>query len=82
MGHPALELAGHLVELHLSLEMEISGRALADGYYEGPGSLWWSSVLDTALPPWRLRPDTRPEHQDSVSHMAQKKRKRKKEKIK
>ena len=44
----------------------------------GLGGLWWSSVLDLALPPWRLRPDPRPEHQDPVSHMAQKKRKKKK----
>ena len=36
----------------------------------GPGGLWWSSVLNSALPPQRLRPDTRPEHQDPVSHTA------------
>ena len=30
MGCPALELAGHWVELGLSVEKEISGRALAD----------------------------------------------------
>ena len=30
MGHPALELAGRWVELGLSVETEISGRALAD----------------------------------------------------
>ena len=36
----------------------------------GPGGLWWSNVLNSALPPQRLRPDTRPEHQDPVSHMA------------
>ena len=30
MGHPALALAGHLVELGLSIETEISGRALTD----------------------------------------------------
>ena len=34
----------------------------------GPGGLWWTSVLNSALPPQRLRPDTRPEHQDPVSH--------------
>ena len=33
----------------------------------GLGGLWWSSVLNSALPPQRLRPDTRPEHQDPVS---------------
>ena len=43
----------------------------------GPGGLWWSSVLNLALPPLRLRPDSRPEHQDPVSHMAQKKREKK-----
>ena len=30
MGHPALELAGHWVELGLSFETEISGRTLAN----------------------------------------------------
>ena len=30
MGLPALELAGHWVELILSVETEISGRALAN----------------------------------------------------
>ena len=70
MGCPALELAGRWVELGLSIEMEISGRALADWYYEGPGGLWWTNVLNSALPPQWLRPDTWPEHQDSVSHTA------------
>ena len=37
MGCPALELAGHWVELGLSVEVEISGRALTDWYYMGPG---------------------------------------------
>ena len=36
----------------------------------GPGGLCWSSVLNLSLPPQRLRPDTRPEHQDPVSHLA------------
>ena len=58
MGHPALELADHWVELGLSVEMEISGRALVN--YTGLGGLWWTSVLNLALPPQRLRPDTRP----------------------
>ena len=35
-----------------------------------PGGLWWSSVLNLALPPQRLRPVTGPEHQDPVSHTA------------
>ena len=50
----------------------------------GPGGLWWSNVLNLALPPWRLRPDTWLEYQDLVSHTAQKKRgkKRKKTKLK
>ena len=30
MGHPALELAGHWVELGLSFETEISGRAVTN----------------------------------------------------
>ena len=38
-----------------------------------PGGLWWTNVLNSALPPQRHRTDIRPEHQDSVSHMAQKK---------
>ena len=37
-----------------------------------------SSVLNLALPPQKLRPDIRPEHQDPVSHMAQMKREKKK----
>ena len=40
--------------------------------------MWWSSVLDSALSPWRLMPDTWPEHSDPVSHTAEKKRKREK----
>ena len=40
-----------------------------------------SNVLNSALPPQRLRPDTRPEHRDPVSHTAWKKKgKKKKEK--
>ena len=70
IGYTALELAGRWVELGFSIETEISGRALADWYYMGPGCLWWSNVLNSALPPQRLRPDTRPEHQDPVSHTA------------
>ena len=70
MGCPALELAGRWMEPGLSVEMEISGRALADWYYEGPGGLWWTNVLDLAFPPQRLRPDTQPEYQDPVSHTA------------
>ena len=38
------------------------------------GCLWWTNVLNSALPPQRHRPDTRPEHQDPVIHTAQKKR--------
>ena len=70
MGHPALEFACHWVDLGLSVEMEISRRGLADQYYMGLGGLWWSNVLNSALPPQRLRPDGRPEHQDLVSHKA------------
>ncbi|KAJ8797143.1 hypothetical protein J1605_017371 [Eschrichtius robustus] len=35
-----------------------------------PGGLWWSNVLNSALPPQRLRPETWLEHQDPVSHTA------------
>ena len=38
----------------------------------------WTSVLNSALSPQRLRPDIWPECYDSVSHMAQKKREKKK----
>ena len=41
----------------------------------GAGMYSWTNVLNTALPPQMLRPDTWPEHQDPVSHMAQEKRK-------
>ena len=59
--------------------MEICGRAFAIWYYMALGVLWGSNVLDSVLPPQRLRPDTQPQHQDPVSHMAQKKREKKKE---
>ena len=42
------------------------------------GGLWWTNVLNLALPPQRLRADTWPEHQDPASHPAQKKREKKK----
>ena len=45
-----------------------------------PGGFWWSIVLDSALPPRRLRPDTRPEYQDPASHTAEKKRKKERKK--
>ena len=44
------------------------------------GGLWWTTVLNSALPPQRHRSDTRPEHQDPVSHTAQKKREKKRKK--
>ena len=67
------------MEPGLIVEMEISGRAFAIWYYMEPGGLWLSSnVLNSALPTQRLRPDTWLEHQDSVSHMAQKKSEEKK----
>ena len=40
------------------------------------------NVLKSALPPQRHRPDTHPEHQAPVSHMAQEKREKKKERKK
>ena len=58
------------MEVGVTVEMEISGRPFAICYYVGPGGLWWTNVLNSALPPQRLRPDTQPEHQDPVSHLA------------
>ena len=81
MGHPALELAGCWVELGLSTEMESSETALTYSYHLGPGGLSRSNVLNSSLPPQRLRPDTRPEIQDPVSHTAQKKREKKRTEI-
>ena len=69
-GCAALELAGRWVDLGISVEAEICGRALADSYYVGLGGLCWSNVVNSALPLQRLRPDTWLEHQDPVSHMA------------
>ena len=42
MGCATLELAGRWVELALSVETEIFGRALANCYYVGLGRLWWA----------------------------------------
>ena len=58
MGCPALKLASRSVELGLSIEMKISWRTLTDLHYEGPGGLWGTNVLNLALPPQRLMPDT------------------------
>ena len=58
------------MELGLTLEMEISGRAFTIWYYVELGDLWWINVLNSALPPQRHRPDTQLEHQDPVSHTA------------
>ena len=77
MECPALELAGRWVELGLSVETEIIGRALVDRYFLGLGVFWCSSVLNSALPPWRLRPGPRSEHLYPVSHIAQQKREKK-----
>ena len=44
------------------------------------GGLWWTNVLNAALPPQRHRSDARPEHQDPVIHMAQNKREKKRKK--
>ena len=46
------------------------------------GGLWWTSVLNSALPPQRHRPDIWPEHPDPVSHMALKKREKEREREK
>ena len=42
------------------------------------GGLWWTNVLNSALPPQRHRPDSQLEQQDPVSYTAQKKREIKK----
>ena len=42
-----------------------------------PGGLWWTNVLNSALPPKRHRPDTQPEHQDPVSHTEKEKKEKK-----
>ena len=41
--------------------------------------IWWTNVLNSALPPQRHRSDILPEHQYPVSHTAQKKREKKEE---
>ena len=46
-------------------------------YYVEKGGLWWTNVLNSALPPQRHRPDAWPEHQDPVIHVAQNKREKK-----
>ena len=58
------------MELGLSVEMEISGRTFTVCYYVELGGLWWTNVMNSALPPQRHRPDTWPEHKDPVSHTA------------
>ena len=42
----------------------------------GLGGFSWSNVLDSTVPPQRLKPDTWLEHQDPASHTAQKKMKK------
>ena len=71
MGCLALEFSGCWVELGLSIEMEISGRAFAIWYYVQLGGLWWTKVLNPALAPQK-HSDTHmaQKHQDPVSHMA------------
>ena len=69
------------MEVGVSVDMEISGRAFTVWYYMELGGLWWTNVLYSALPPQRHRPDTRSEPQDPVSHTAQKKREKKRKKI-
>ena len=41
------------------------------------GGLWWTNVLNSALPLQRNRPDAQPEHQDPVIHTGQNKREKK-----
>ena len=44
------------------------------------GGLWWTNVLNFALPPQRYSPDAWPEHQEPVIHTAQNKREKRREK--
>ena len=61
--------------------MLISGRfSLFDITWSWEVSGGWTSVLNSALPPQRHRPDTWPEHQDPVIHTAQNKREKNKRK--
>ena len=46
------------------------------------GGLWWTNVLNSALPAQRHRSDTWLEHQDPVSHTVQKKKEKKRRKEK
>ena len=46
------------------------------------GGLWWTNVLNWALPPQRHRIDTWLEHQHPYSYTAQKKREKKRKKEK
>ena len=57
--------------------MEISGGAFAILHYVKLGCLWWTNVLNLALPPQRHSPDAWLEHQDPVIHTAQNKRDKK-----
>ena len=57
-----------------------SGRAFAIWYYVELGGVWWTNVLNSALPPQRHRPDTRLEHHNPVSHTVQYKREKKERK--
>ena len=41
------------------------------------GGLWWTNVLNLALPTQRHSPDAWLEHQEPVIHMAQNKREKK-----
>ena len=43
------------------------------------GGLWWTNVLNLALPPQRYSPDAWLEHQEPVIHRAQNKREKRKE---
>ena len=44
-----------------------------------PGGLCWTNVLNLVLPTQRHKPDTWLEHEDPVSHTAQKKWRQRKE---
>ena len=65
-----------MLVIEWSLVLPLRWRSLGElspfDIYMELGGLWWTSVLNLALPPQRHKADTRPEHQDPVSHMAQK----------
>ena len=63
---PSTGAAGSWVEPGLGVEKDTSRKAYADSLVLG--ILWWSSVLDSVLPPQRPKSDLWSGSQDPVSH--------------